>query len=440
MNDVSPVYSEEAYAAYAAVLKNTEWFPREDTDRYNGRLRRQLVQFAYQHSLFYRERLAPLFRHGDEPDLSAWNDIPILQRSDIVNELDRINPVTTPEEIGPVYTTRTSGTTSEQLTFRTCGMVRAAAGCMMQRLYRWHGYDLNAPMASIRYYGPGQRPYPEGISETRWSFPGPPAPHYTIDVHEPTEKMIDWLVRRRPAYLLTFPSVAQELANHPHAERLTEVGIKGVVGISEIVTDDAREDVRAAFNCEIAQIYASGEVSAIALQSPVDKNFLICEEMTFVEILDDVGDPVPVGEIGRVVLTSLYNYATPMIRYDIGDFANFIDSPCPSGRTLRRFGRVEGRKRNALIATSGRVVWPSAIKASEIRRYLPSRQFQIRQFATTSLEIIYVPSQEAEADRNGLMIYFADLLGHPVEITLSPVERIIRSPGGKHDRTVTSLA
>ena len=62
------------------------------------------------------------------------------------------------------------------------------------------------------------------------------------------------------------------------------------------------------------------------------------------EILDEAGRPCGPGETGRVVLTDLHNFATPLIRYEIGDYAEAA-GPCPCGRGLPVATRLRGQRR-----------------------------------------------------------------------------------------------
>src|SRR5205823_2690654 len=171
----------------------------------------------------------------------------------------------------------------------------------------------------------------------------------------------EWLVRHRPKYLLTFPSVAQDLASHPDAKRTTDLGLKGVIAISEVVSDDARELVRKTFGCEVAQIYGCSEMGAVALQSPDDGTLLVCEENVMVELLDDDDQPVAPGKTGRVILTSLYNFATPFIRYDIGEsrgtrelFRKPARAPADAHALGRRCNAADGRRQIRAHHFSGR--------------------------------------------------------------------------------------
>jgi phenylacetate-coenzyme A ligase PaaK-like adenylate-forming protein len=433
---------QDVYARFAAKLRRTERMPRSGLDAYRDGLLARLVTFAHAHSPFYRDRLAPLFRGTEKPDLRAWRDVPILRRADLERDLDRMSPAQPPPEIGAVSTRQTSGTTgTSRLSFRTCALVRIADACMMQRLYRWWDYDDAAPMASIRHYAANDRGFPDGKIEMQWSYPGRQAPHYMLDLRTSTDNMIAWLVRHRPKYLLTFPSVLQELASHPDAGRIADLGLRGIVAISEIAGDDIATLARKTFGCNTAQIYGCAEAGAIALQSPQDGALAVCEENVMVELLDDDDRPVEPGQTGRVILTSLHNYATPFIRYEIGDYATLAEDACPTGGTLTRLARVEGRRRNALMSARGEQrIWQRDVPAACILRHVPARQFQIRQDAQDTIELLFVPTGAAPADHAGLTNYFSGLLGRPITLTLTAVDTIARTAGGKHERIVSSAA
>jgi phenylacetate-CoA ligase len=336
---------------------------------------------------------------------------------------------------------RTSGSTESQLSFRTCYIAQMAEGCMMHRLYRWHGLDGAAAMASIRYYGAGNRQYPQGQTDEQWSYPGPKAEHHTLNLDCTTGEMIEWLLRKRPRYLTTPPSIAQEIALHPDADKLNDIGISAVCGVSEIATRFARSAVRERFGCDVLEMYAAGEVGAIAIQSPVNHSFLVCEETALVEILDESGRRVAPGEIGRVVVTGLYNYATPFIRYETGDYARLASRPCPSGRSLKRLERIEGRKRNALVARNGTRVWLHDVLAGEAIKRVGASLFQIVQVDRATIEFRYTPQAgPRRPDRDELTVYFSSLLDQPVDVRLSELPAAPRSTGRKHEAVVTTIA
>jgi phenylacetate-CoA ligase len=87
------------------------------------------------------------------------------------------------------------------------------------------------------------------------------------------------------------------------------------------------------------------------------------EDHFLAEIVDpDTGAPLPPGEKGELVLTTLTKEAFPVIRYRTGDLTRFIDGPCPCGRTLRRIDRIIGRT-DDMLTVRGINVFPSQVEA-----------------------------------------------------------------------------
>ncbi|MDA3970012.1 MAG: phenylacetate--CoA ligase [Desulfobulbaceae bacterium] len=96
----------------------------------------------------------------------------------------------------------------------------------------------------------------------------------------------------------------------------------------------------------------------------IERNGLhINEDHFYVEIINpETMAPMPMGEVGEVVITTLTKEGFPVIRYRTRDLAHLIDAPCPCGRTLRRMSRVIGRTDDMLII-KGVNVYPMQIEA-----------------------------------------------------------------------------
>ncbi len=86
------------------------------------------------------------------------------------------------------------------------------------------------------------------------------------------------------------------------------------------------------------------------------------EDHFLVEVVDpETGEPLPDGEVGELVFTTLTKEALPLLRYRTGDLASLTREPCPCGRTFARMSRVLGRTDDMLIIR-GVNVFPSEIE------------------------------------------------------------------------------
>jgi phenylacetate-CoA ligase len=159
----------------------------------------------------------------------------------------------------------------------------------------------------------------------------------------------------------------------------------------------------------------------------------VSAEGSLIEILRDDGSPAKPGETGRVIVTPLFNYAMPLIRYELGDFAEVGSAKPPCGRGLPALHRIQGRYRNMLRFRDGTVVWPYDA-AFDLEKFISLKQFQIVQTDFDHIEIKYVPdSLEHPVNLVALTNHVRAALRQHVDISVSQVERIERSTGGKYE-------
>ena len=163
---------------------------------------------------------------------------------------------------------------------------------------------------------------------------------------------------------------------------LTE--LKHIKNVGDTVHDSLRERVKALTGLDIEDNYSSSEVGTIAIQCPDSGLFHVMSENLIVEILDESGNECKPGEVGRVVITDLQNYAYPIIRYDIGDYAE-VGEPCTCGRHLPTLKRILGRERGLLIRSDGSRFWPTAGQR-KIDKIVNMRQWQMIQHSLTDIE------------------------------------------------------
>jgi phenylacetate-CoA ligase len=155
-----------------------------------------------------------------------------------------------------------------------------------------------------------------------------------------------------------------------------------------------------------------------------------------VEVLDDEGQPCKPGEVGRVIVSSLNNFAMPLIRYDIGDYAE-VGQPCACGRGLPVLKRILGRQRNMFTLPSGETRWPM-IDARDIAAVFdevpPITKFQLIQKSIDELEARLVTVRPlSELEEETLRGYVQQGLGHAFRVLFNYVDDIPRSPRGKFE-------
>jgi phenylacetate-CoA ligase len=431
----------EYFANYLRMLERSEWLRPDELAQFQGDRLANLLLHAYEHAPFYRERLAPLFDADGGVDLSRWTEVPILMRTDVVSHGEQMRVANCPIEYGSVKDINTSGSLGTPLRVAINGAVSLGTNAALARLSRWFGLDPSRALASIKIFPGDERArYPTGRKSKEWIM-GYGGPSYGLDVATPVAQQLEWLARTRAPYLLTYPSNAYALAEVVSRDEGRALGIEAVFAFAETVPDGARELVAERFGASLIPYYATQEIGIIAIQCPAKTQYHLAAENVVVELLDDEGRDVPVGERGRVVVTGLQNYAMPFIRYVLGDVAIASDKPCPCGRSLPVIERVEGRIRNAFTFRDGTRIWPRGWLAREMRAFVPFRQYQLVQKDFESIEFRYVPDgSDREVDLSGLTAFAKRMMHHSVEISLVPMQVLPRGPSGKFEDFISLVA
>jgi phenylacetate-CoA ligase len=185
------------------------------------------------------------------------------------------------------------------------------------------------------------------------------------------------------------------------------------------------------FGAPLLDRYGCTEIGQVSAQCPVSTRHHVSMENVYLEVLDDNDNPVEPGGLGRVVVTGLYNYSMPFIRYDLGDYVILSAEPCACGRKLTAIDRIVGRTRSLFRFADGSIKFPY-IKLVEIMPLLPHRQLQIAQTHPDRIEIRYVPEPGDRAiDPDGLMRLIRRRMHDSLRVDLKEMNEIPRAPSGK---------
>ena len=196
--------------------------------------------------------------------------------------------------------------------------------------------------------------------------------------------------------------------------------------------------VREVFGCGISDIYSCQEGGYIALQCPDHAHYHVVSEGVYVEIVDDEGQPLGPGRQGHVLVTNLHNFATPLIRYRLGDMAEFGE-PCACGRGLPVIRRVMGRVRNMLVLPDGTTHWPY-FGFKEFMAVADVRQFQVIQRSLELVEFRLVVDRRLSSSQEARIAEILQRnLRHPFRIAFDYVDEIPRSRSGKYEDFISHV-
>ncbi|MCZ4280040.1 AMP-binding protein [Kiloniella laminariae] len=416
-------------------LENTQWWTPEKIREMQFKQLYQLVQHSQKTVPFYKD-----YPKADSPEHLAeiWQEYPVLARGDINANQTTLTSGKLLKAHGSVTTKYTSGSTGQPIGVKNTALSGVFWRAFTLRDHIWHQRNPDWKLGHIRISKTGQAVYP-GVTGHGWSSErganalirtGPTA---GLNINTPVEQQGKWLLDNDPDFLITFPSIIHRLAQHFLDKGLKANRLRQIETISEIMTEETRAICRKAFGIELVDLYSTRELGYLALQCPEHPHYHVQSEGVFLEVVNDDGSPCLPGQPGKVLVTPLHNFAMPLIRYAVGDYA-VLGPPCACGRGLPVLERILGRERNRLRHPDGSYRWIS-ISATDNGKLLaiaPIQEYQIIQNSLTELEFrIAVPEDPAPDQIRQLQEWARSALHFPATITIIAQRRLERSANGK---------
>ena len=445
---VSPAIPGRMASLLLSVLyqfDQTQWLDPEELFRHQARQLRALFKHAATTVPFYQRRFAEA---GIDPDAEVTREtldrIPPLRRADLQGAGEAINTTALPKSHGRIHQVETSGSTGRPVRLNATEINSVFWRACVMREHLWQGRDLTGKLAAIRWVRKGVAMPPDGVRGDSWGPASgaiyPTGPAVLLNIASELEAQVEWLLREDPDFLISFPSNLTALANHCLEKGLRPQKLKQVMTVGEMVTEKVRKACADAWGVPVKDSYSCEETGYLTIQCPDYDVYHVQSENVLLEVIGDDGRACGPGEVGRVLITSLHNFATPLIRYELGDYAE-VGEPCACGRGLPVIKQVLGRKRNRLILPDGRSEFPYLGEHEEFRAITTKvKSFQYIQRSVTMIEKLMVVTEpltpDEEAAQKALIV---KNFGHPFEVKLTYLDAIPKRGAGKFEEFISEV-
>lgn len=245
------------------------------------------------------------------------------------------------------------------------------------------------------------------------------------------EKMLAVIRRKKVKCLVGYSSALGELSRYIENCRIDTSGfcVRSIIPISETMPVGVRRKLEKQFGCPVRAWYSNEENGIMGIQHPEEEGYLIDTESYYYEILKlDKDEPAEEGEIGRIVITDLYNYAFPILRYDNGDLA-VAKKREKNGRYRLYLKELYGRRSDLIYDCNGKALTPYVItnnmwdiKGVKQFRFIQETEFQYR---------LCLNGNRAEIDVGEILGRIRPYFGDKAEIQVEFVEEIPVLNSGK---------
>ena len=423
-------------------IEQNQWRTPQQIESAQFEQIRKLVSFAAKTVPHYREQLGNSFSTADI-NPHSWGGIPVLNRKALHGSPAAIRSERIPKEHGQNFPISTSGSTGMVVELLGTELTSLFWQVFCLRDHLWHRRDLRQTLCTIRYQRDPASKVPAGLPAEGW---GPATDDVTVTgasfnyhITLPVDHLAERLRVHRPGYLLSHPSVILGLARHCLATGITLPELKEVRTLGETPDDSLRDLCREAWGVPVVDMYSCQEAGYLALQCPEHPHYHVQAENALVEVVDDAGRPCAPGEVGRVLVTSLNNFATPLIRYELGDYAE-VGEPCPCGRGLPVLKRVMGRYRNLLTLPDGTRRWPRLGYETSLQSIAPIELMQMIQTAAEEIRVRLVMERALDAaETERLTTFIQKNLGYPFRLSFDHVDTIRNPSNAKFEQFISLI-
>lgn len=290
--------------------------------------------------------------YQDMDSVSKLRDFPVVNKMVLRENLNE--HISSQYKLGDLKFTTTSGSTGTpfKIYFDARKIRRHTAALMFWNLKA--GAELGNPLYYLRVWNKINKKSP--IQQFLQNI-------YPIEVSNFNQEDVDELMSRvskesRDTAILGFSSAITQLLKYslPAPRNLS-----GIIAMSEHLPESVRLKLQEKFGCSVFARYSNMENGFIAQQFDDSGEYMINSADYLVEVLRLEEDkPAEPGEIGRLVVTDLFNYAMPFVRYDTGDLGEIVVKE--NGRKVIR--KIEGRRADMISGSDGKLLSSHSITNS----------------------------------------------------------------------------
>ncbi|SRX52644.1 phenylacetate--CoA ligase family protein [Aequorivita sp. CIP111184] len=395
-----------------------------DYEAFLNQKKSEIVNYHLKNNSFYRSKV--------KEDFVDWESLPIMKKEDYQIPLGKRLSAGFSEK--NVYINKTSGSSGNPIRFAKDKFSHAITWAYHMERFGWYGIDFNSSLQA-RYYG-----IPLDIIENKTvRLKDFLAKRHRFSINDLSEKALDEMLTvysTKPFdYINGYTSSIVLFAKYLKGKNIVLKAIcptlKVCIVTSEMLFEDDKILLEKHLGIPVVNEYGCSEAGVIAFTNP-NGEWEIDSKTLFVEILDEEDREVPLGEEGRIIITSLHNKAHPFIRYDIGDYGALSEKSTFKKPILKK---LAGRTNDFAILPSGK-------KAAGMTFYVITKkimeesgnikEFKVVQTKIDTFEINYVSVEELTAEKRTFITKTVEqFLETGLTFIFQRKEQLDRSESGK---------
>ncbi len=427
---------------YYDQLMESQWKSPENIRELQWEALEKTVRLATKQVPYYRQRYGGLLSpDGSMRSFEDFARLPMLSKDDLRQHQKGL--VAEGYDARRLYVSHSGGSTGEPVEFRFDRDSLAWRTAGWWRADSMAGWFVGAKTIMFWLGIGGGRTWQRGLSRLKERI------HWMLKRWKvlTCSKFTEEDLRRYVGIMWKFrPDVFYGLADATHvfgrflkATGLRLPPLRGVILGAEKVFEHQKAVIAEGFGAPVHERYGTQEVCNIAMECEAHDGMHLNAENVYLEVVDENGQPAEPGQVGEVLITTLTNFAMPLIRYRLGDLAVLDGDACRCGRGLPKIKEVVGRTLDVIVTPDGR--YCCGVLLPHVMKEFPEvREFQVYQPSIDRVILRVVPAEGFSKETvRDLQVALKRFLGEAVALIVEPVSEIPRLPTGKYRLTVSEV-
>lgn len=394
---------------------------RDFINKFKFKKLKKMLIYSYHNIPYYNK----IFKKNnfDPYSFKSFNDIkkiPLLKKKDILDNYNLIQN----KNIKSVITKSTSG----------------SSGFPLKINYDNYAFNFSEAIYFRSMINSGIKPFEKGAYF--WAKPFPIKNFYNYNIINKkfiwtmldTKKQINLLKINKFDYWYIFPSILKLISREYNLFNYSFYP-KKIISTGEVLDINLKKKFENIFNCKIFDHYGTQEMNRMASSCNYNDSLHMDEDAVFFEF-DKNNEEVNKGEKGEIILTSLFNFRMPLIRYKVGDFG-FLDTNqnCLCNNNFKLIKKIEGRA-DDIIILKNKTISPRAITGIFDNKFLFTYKIHSYKLIqkTKDFFILYiVKGNNFNLTTESEIIFFLKkILSKKIDVKIIYKKKILRNLGGKH--------
>lgn len=247
--------------------------------------------------------------------------------------------------------------------------------------------------------------------------------------------------KRKPEFFIGYASALYGYAQKAEAMGIRDIQFKQVISLGDKMFPHYRSKIESVFQTKVYDTYGCTEGFMMAAQCE-QGNYHQISSQNYFELVDELGNSVPDGQPGFVVVTRLDAHKMPLIRFYLGDLAirNATQNPCSCGRNFPTLEKIVGRDTDLVKTPSGKILIVHFFTGIW-EHFQEIYQFRVIQNKLDSFQIEYIPDNKSFKPEILQKIHevMNEKAGEVLQVEFKEVKNIPTTPSGKPQIILSTL-